>query len=228
MGTEVTSLGARSERRQQPRPPREDHRYMIERDQRPISPPVAHERRREIAAGSGRDVDDFDALALIFVDSQIDSIFLHKRVPDAAVAARPCIERDEIAKQLIAAVGENASLPVENPFEIAAKLIGVVDVAGKMEPRYRANRKSLGVDARSVIAVRKYPNDRSNRRDRACDGSSARDRRNRNDQQRQRGEVETLIAHVLNRETGEENVDRKSPQMTSFFWRHQKRSDDRC
>ena len=80
-------------------------------------------------------------------------------------------------------VGHNAPLRIENPFEISAELIDVVDVSRKLEVRRRTNGKIARIDPGRVIVVREYPADRNERRDRAGERSVARNLRNRRNEQ---------------------------------------------
>ena len=86
-------------------------------------------------------------------------------MPDPAVLPRARIFGDEIAKELVASVGQNAVLRIQGPFQIPAELIDVVDVAGESAPlqlRDSAHRKPLGIDPRGVFGVRVRPGDRHN------------------------------------------------------------------
>src|SRR5438552_6744114 len=89
-------------------------------------------------------------------------------MPRAAVLMCAGVESDKVAKKLITAIGQDASLRIKNPFEISAELVDVVDVAGQItlpEARHAANRKAFRVNAGLVIGVRENPGDRKDCRD---------------------------------------------------------------
>src|SRR5258706_5840501 len=84
-------------------------------------------------------------------------------MPRSAVAMSHRILSDELAEQLVAAVGQRPSRGIERPFKQPAELIGVVDVAVelvRLQRRDRAHRKAPIVDAEAVCVMLKRPSDR--------------------------------------------------------------------
>src|SRR6185503_11203864 len=141
------------------------------------------------------DVDHLNALRSILFDREIDAVLRLHRVPHTAVLARLCILHDEVSKELVAAIGQNAALRIEDPFEIAAELIDVVDVAleaQRLQAGDGAYREPLVVDTSAMLRAKRSDHHGSeNGEDGRCSLQM-----NARNEKRQRRKVETLIAHV--------------------------------
>src|SRR5438552_2315494 len=98
---------------------REAHRRSVERDQRPVSPPVTHQRCGKVSPLSAGRINHLDLVSLVFVHSEIEMILAKQRVPHPAVLARAEILRDEVAEQFVASISQNAPLRIEDPLQIS-------------------------------------------------------------------------------------------------------------